>query len=163
MTVPTTPTVFPLDAAHWRQNVSVTTSEHQMPNAASSWSAPTSTSEVHRRAGGRRKYNSVRRFKADLRRIEVEKLFAEYAFARGAQARIARELGVNRSTVSRDIRRLWAPEGEVCSKCERMMSYKEWAQLEADRSPRLSDLVAPSPSRCPTSLAPASCSLKARL
>jgi DNA invertase Pin-like site-specific DNA recombinase len=106
------------------------------------WSAPTSTSEVHRRAGGRRKYNSVRRFKADLRRVEVEKLFAEYAFARGAQARIARELGVNRSTISRDIRRLWAPEGEVCPKCERMMTYAGWVQLQDDRPPRLSDLVA---------------------
>jgi DNA invertase Pin-like site-specific DNA recombinase len=113
-----------------------------MPTAASSWSAPTSGSEVHRRAAGRTKYNSVRRFKADLRRVEVQKLFAQYGFARGARARIARELGVDRSTVSRDIRRLWAPDGETCPTCERMMTHREWKQLEDDRPPRLSDLVA---------------------
>jgi hypothetical protein len=36
-----------------------------------------------------------------------------------------------------------APEGETCPPCERMMTYREWEQLEEDRSPRLSDLVAP--------------------
>ena len=113
-----------------------------MPNAASTWSAFTSTSEVHRRAAGRRKYNSVRTFHADMRRVEVEKLFAAYGFAHGSRSRIARELGVNRSTISRDIRRLWAPEGEACPKCERMMTYKKWKQLEEDRPPPLSDLVA---------------------
>ena len=112
-----------------------------MPTVASSWSAPTSTSEVRRRAGGRRKYNSVRRFKADLRRVEVEKLFAAYGFTRGARARIARELGVNRSTVSRDIRRLWAPGGQTCDTCERWMDDKNWEQLQEDRPPRLSDLM----------------------
>jgi hypothetical protein len=78
-----------------------------------------------------------------MRRVEVERLFAEYGFARGARARIARELGVNRSTVSRDVRTLWAPEGETCPTCERMMTYKAWEQLQGDRPPRLSDLVAP--------------------
>jgi DNA invertase Pin-like site-specific DNA recombinase len=114
-----------------------------MPTAASSWSAPTSTSEAHRRAGGRRKYNSVRRFRADMRRVEVQKLFAEYGFAHGARSRIARELNVHRSTVSRDVRKLWAPEGETCPTCERWMADKQWAKLEEDRLPRLSDLVAP--------------------
>ena len=80
-----------------------------MPTAAPSWSAFRSSSEVHRRAGDRRKFNAMRKFKADMRRVKVENLFAEYGFARGARARIARELKVHRSTVSRDIRRLWPP------------------------------------------------------
>ncbi len=108
-----------------------------MPTAASSWSTFTSTSEVRRRAGGRTKYNAVRTFKADMRRVEVEKRFAEYGFVRGAQARIARELKVHRSTVSRDVRRLWAPVGETCPTCERWMANKEWESLEDDRTTRL--------------------------
>jgi IS30 family transposase len=79
-----------------------------------------------------------------MRRVEVEELFAAYGFAYDARARIARELGVNRSTISRDVRRLWAPKGETCPTCERWMTYKAWEQLRDDRSPpRLSDLVAP--------------------
>jgi len=71
-----------------------------------------------------------------MRRTEVEKLFAEYGFARGAQARIARELGVNRSTISRDVQRLSGSNVKVCPECERPMSDRGWEQLEVDQSRR---------------------------
>jgi hypothetical protein len=37
------------------------------------WSAITSCAEADRRAGGRRRYNALLQFNADLRRIEVER------------------------------------------------------------------------------------------
>jgi hypothetical protein len=59
----------------------------------------TSTSEAHRRASGRRRYNAVRRFHADVRRIEVARLTAnavpEHGRAiNGLNVRIARALEV---------------------------------------------------------------------
>jgi hypothetical protein len=69
-----------------------------------SWSAPTGFDEVCRRAAGRRRYHSVRRFLADLRRDKVTELIAQYGYIDwGIRASIARMLGVHRSTISRDI------------------------------------------------------------
>jgi hypothetical protein len=58
-----------------------------------------------RLASGRRHYNSVRRFRAQLRRREVARLLRARGtlFDRGTQARLARELGVSRATISRDV------------------------------------------------------------
>lgn len=92
----------------------------------SHWSAPADPVTVYRRAGGRRRYNARRRLAALARRAKLCKLLvSEHAAIvmpeikpdnvasidralkaicnRGMQARIARQLGVSRSTVCRDI------------------------------------------------------------
>ncbi len=67
---------------------------------SNNWSKSTDFETVKRRAGGRRNYNSVRRIRATLRRLEVGVLFAKGIH----QAEIARRLGVHRSTIGRDVR-----------------------------------------------------------
>jgi hypothetical protein len=70
------------------------------------WSRPTSWDVVCRRNAGRRHYNAIRTVRRALRRRQVARLLLKYPFpARGLQARIARELGVHRSTICRDV---WA-------------------------------------------------------
>jgi hypothetical protein len=79
---------------------------------------PLSFDRICHRAGGRRHYNAVRQFRALARRLKVLELADRFGlFLRGAQARIARELGVHRSTVCRDLKvllreyRAWVDEG----------------------------------------------------
>lgn len=72
------------------------------------WSKRTSWDAVCRRASGRRRYNSVRQLRALLRQIEVARLLRTYHWARGARARIARELGVTPGTITRDVQSLLA-------------------------------------------------------
>jgi hypothetical protein len=81
--------------------------------------APTTDAEVAARAAGRRRYNSVRRSRAQLRRIEVLKLIGVYGgLHRGVQASIARTLGVSPATISRDLRGHLAPDRlEWCPLC----------------------------------------------
>jgi len=79
------------------------------------WSDRTDPDTVARRAAGRRHYNSVRTFRATLRRREVAALLV-----RGlSQAEIARVLGVHRSTVCRDVAALceMAKRERVCPLC----------------------------------------------
>ncbi len=59
-----------------------------------------------RRAGGRRQYNAVRRFRALERLTEVVNLLVEFGRGYGYQSQIADRLGVHRSTICRDIARL---------------------------------------------------------
>jgi hypothetical protein len=66
----------------------------------SSWDA------TCRRASGRRHFNAVRRFRALLRLREVVGLLDKIGLARGCQSRVAEQLGVNRSTICRDMARL---------------------------------------------------------
>jgi hypothetical protein len=98
------------------------------------WSAPAPADVVYRRAGGRRRYNAQRRLAALIRRVKLAHLLVKEMSAvvvpeiepdnlasidralkairnRGAQARIARELGVSRSTVCRDRMRLFRELG----------------------------------------------------
>jgi len=77
------------------------------------WHAPTDPSTVAKRAGGRRRFNAVRQLRAELRRRELRRLIAEmheagevFLMIHGAQAGFARRLGVHRSTICRDVRRL---------------------------------------------------------
>ena len=69
------------------------------------WSEPTAWEEVFRRAAGRRHYNGVRQFRATVRRCDVARLLRVQGglTARGTQASLARQLGVSRSTVCRDV------------------------------------------------------------
>jgi hypothetical protein len=59
-----------------------------------------------RRASGRRHYNSVRQFLANYRLTQLVELLHETGFRRGYQTQIAKELGVHRSTICRDLARL---------------------------------------------------------
>jgi hypothetical protein len=66
--------------------------------------------EVCRRAGGRRRYNKMRQVRAFKRLMMVKSLCLGYGTGYGSQARIARELGVHRSTICRDFQLLAAVE-----------------------------------------------------
>jgi hypothetical protein len=71
------------------------------------WSAETSATEAARRAGGRRRYNAHRQALALYRRRKLARMLrAKDMLTRGYQARLARKLGVSRSTVCRDVRYL---------------------------------------------------------
>jgi len=76
------------------------------------WSLAVPADGAHRRAGGRRRYNADRRRAAELRREQVLAQMAasgsRFMTERGWQARTARELGVSRATVCRDVDALLA-------------------------------------------------------
>ena len=56
-------------------------------------------------------YNSLRKYRALMRQIEVLRLFDVYqGFIYRVQAKIARELGVSRSTVCRDVKKIFHQE-----------------------------------------------------
>ena len=68
------------------------------------WSAPTDFATVCRRAAGRRRYHARRQAAARARcRIVFAVALTPEWLKRGGQARLARELGVHRSTISRDV------------------------------------------------------------
>jgi hypothetical protein len=72
-------------------------------------SAPTSWDEVCKRNAGRRHYNRVRALRRAFRRKQVADLLCRYGMIdRGVRARIARELGVHRSVITRDVQFLRA-------------------------------------------------------
>jgi hypothetical protein len=85
------------------------------------WQRDVTADEAARRAGGRRRYNAERRLRAFLRLRKVaDVLFATQEWRpRGfiRQAALARQLGVSRSTVCRDVHKLidrrpgaWLPD-----------------------------------------------------
>jgi hypothetical protein len=86
--------------------------------ARAAWSAPTTHEEVARRCAGRRHYNAHRQILAAYRRTRVAKLLMAQGsmFEHGVQAAIARQLGVSRSTVCRDVAAL-LKEGHPCPTC----------------------------------------------
>ncbi|MBI3966634.1 MAG: HTH domain-containing protein [Chloroflexi bacterium] len=103
------------------------------------WSAPTSNTEAYRRAGGRRHYNAWRRFMAVDRQRLVAQLALEEGFGffqRGAQARLAKRLGVSRSTICRDVEALLdaTRAGRPCPCCGHLVLVlpSERAQTELD-------------------------------
>ena len=68
------------------------------------WAGYTTETAMQRRAGGRRHYNAVRRFRAELRRRQLAALLlADEGGWWGQQARMARALGVSEATISRDL------------------------------------------------------------
>lgn len=61
---------------------------------------------IHKRAGGRRRYNADRQGKAWQRRVELFERFGAMALAHktGAQLVAAEYFGVSRATICRDVR-----------------------------------------------------------
>jgi len=90
------------------------------------WSARVSWQEVCARAAARRKYNSLRKFRAAERRQQVLELALELGgLHRGVQSRIAEVLQVHRSVISKDIKQLM-PLVTVCPTCGAMRPREDW-------------------------------------
>jgi Arc/MetJ-type ribon-helix-helix transcriptional regulator len=82
---------------------------------ANIWSAPTSWTEVCQRANGRRKYHSLRRLQARLRRQQVARPLRREGLGYGVRARLARTRGVSKATLTSDVRAILAmPVGNFC-------------------------------------------------
>jgi hypothetical protein len=92
------------------------------------WSAPTDWQTVCARAGGRRRWNAVKKVVAYCRRGEGLQLLHRFGWRRGTPALIARTLGVHRSTVSRDLKVLF-PALEVCEACGHQASRAWWEEV----------------------------------
>lgn len=69
--------------------------------------------DIHRRAGGRRRYNANRRALVFFRLVELEGILRSEGYAPGDYAQLAARLGVSRSTVCRDVQRLWRAHGSA--------------------------------------------------
>lgn len=89
---------------------------------ATDWAIQTDIETVKKRNAGRRHFNAVRKFRASLRRVkvtelalEMQGLFTDW----GLQTRIARRLGVSRSTICRDFQAIMAlcRQGKPCPLC----------------------------------------------
>jgi hypothetical protein len=98
-----------------------------------SWSDPTSDAEAHARAAGRTRYNRDRQFAALVRRNYVVRRFMELHAEYGAKAQIAREFGVARSTVTRDIRNWSGEQQALCPTCLRPVRMDGWDALTEAR------------------------------
>jgi hypothetical protein len=83
------------------------------------WSQCTDEHTVNRRAGGRRAYNARRKLQAAHRRLSLARGFT---FRQGDVARFAREFGVHRTTIYRDLRALGVGPG--------------WQQVSGQRTAR---------------------------
>jgi hypothetical protein len=92
------------------------------------WNHPRNWEEVCRRAAARRRWNAVRRVvAADRRRQVLELVLALGGLERGAQSRIAAALGVHRSTVCKDLRRL-LPLATPCPTCGTLRPRERWGK-----------------------------------
>jgi hypothetical protein len=106
----------------------------------SSWSEPVSDDVAHRRAGGRARYNRDRKVNAYLRRLREIERWGELLkngglglYEHGAKAAMARELGVHRSTVTRDFQAIFrAWELEICPTCLTPVETARWDRLEEE-------------------------------
>lgn len=90
-----------------------------MTTTRCAWSAPVSNSEAYRRAGGRRRYNAMRRAAALVRSLEALALHR----AGCSKADIASRLLVSRSTVQCYFRRWTGPRQRLCPVCRRVWSH----------------------------------------
>jgi hypothetical protein len=90
---------------------------------AAQWAAATDPETMKRRAIGRAAYNKRRAWQAFLRRLQVRRILYVQgrALEPGIRAKIARQLGVDRSVICRDIQRIKAERGaQVCPRCGAM-------------------------------------------
>ncbi len=92
--------------------------------------ARTSPEAAARRAGGRRRYNADRQTDALLRRHLVAQMLGEYGFERGAQSRMAEDLGVHRSTISRDLDWLLEDKRRPCQTCGTRLTPEQWRNAD---------------------------------
>jgi hypothetical protein len=84
---------------------------------SASWSAPASFDVACRRAAGRRRWNAVRKFNQQLRRIRVANLLSEWGgLKRGTIRRLASVLKVHPKTAGRDVLALLCTH-TICPTC----------------------------------------------
>ena len=82
--------------------------------------------QAARRVAGRRRINSKRHREAERRRDQVVRMVDVYGLEHGVRQRIADELGVHRSTISRDIQAaIYAPR-ETLPPTPHQISASEW-------------------------------------
>lgn len=99
------------------------------------WRDAIPVQQAYRRAGGRRGYNAVRQIRARLRRNEIlARMVVGTSFLplinRGAQARLAEEFRVHRSTIHRDIGAIFAELREAAELKESVRrALVDWASL----------------------------------
>ena len=70
---------------------------------AQQWATRIGDRAAFHRAGGRKRFNAIRLRKARKRRARVAAFIQAHGCPWGVQARLARLLGVNRSTICRDL------------------------------------------------------------
>jgi hypothetical protein len=93
------------------------------------WNHPRNWDEVCRRHAARQRWNSLRRFAADQRRQRLLALVLEIGgLERGAQSRIAEALGVHRSVISKDLKRI-LPLAKICVECGQLQP-RLWVEDE---------------------------------
>jgi hypothetical protein len=115
-------------------------SVHSACNNNRQWSPATSQDQAARRAAGRRRYNARRQFRAAIRRKKIIDLWEELAdgsgwsiFGRGSQTQLAQILGVNRSTICRDLKVIMARNRMVaCPTCDSALSISRAEDLEKE-------------------------------
>jgi hypothetical protein len=91
------------------------------------WNHPRSWDEACRRHAARKRLNSLRRFLADQRRQQLLTLVLELGgLQRGAQSRIAEALGVHRSVISKDLKKIM-PLSRPCERCG-MLRPRLWLE-----------------------------------
>lgn len=69
----------------------------------SEWGKPVSADEAHRRAGGRARYNATRENRASKRRQQLLAMLRGKHPRRGELASLARQCGVSKATICRDV------------------------------------------------------------
>ena len=89
---------------------------------------PLTAEQIARRAGGRRRYNRQRQDDVFWRLLELENIMRREGYAPGDYARWAARLGVSRSTICRDVRRLWNAGGSAIVAGVRMYQARKPAQ-----------------------------------
>src|SRR4051812_42306532 len=105
---------------------------------AAQWSSAVSRSDAFRRAAGRRRYNFARQVDAVIRRHLIVLAWDEHIgnggcfWDRGWRAQMARDLGVHRSTITRDFDIIWAHADGYVDLLGRPVGYTRavWSRVE---------------------------------
>lgn len=95
---------------------------------ADSWTATVSRSEMSKRAGGRRAYNARRQSAAKARQAKIHEAIAEMNFNWAdwrARAELARQFGVSRATITRDIQHILV-EADCPEYAEAYRDFVKW-------------------------------------
>jgi hypothetical protein len=64
-------------------------------------------------------------------------MLIELLWAHGAQAYIARELGVSEATISRDVKQIYGPVAATCPTCLTRHPLEHWQKMERQGRIRL--------------------------
>jgi hypothetical protein len=113
--------------------------QRSMPNARNnrSWHPAADPDEAARRASGRRRYNARRQVRAAIRRGRIISIWEERSragwsiFSRGSQTQLAEMLGVDRSTICRDVKAILSRQAvATCPICDSALRIDRLEELE---------------------------------